>query len=299
MRPCSPIYRRSPASESDSWSALPAIHSPAPRIRCSRREIDRIRSVQATCGSIASAAPMARWRWSSGSRRLHAAPRWLSDRASSIGAARAPTRRARSGWSKDRSPRSYNAPLRRLHRGRHSATPLWTPGRYRELRIRIAAGKWSRVQAASCSTIGYRGATPEDHLLPRTIRDTPAQRRTVECGLLGLRDGGEVHAAARKREFGRGPENGRRSLREHRILLESNRHLPRTEEERVGPGERHTSEIVIDCVVRPSNERNAVEEESLRVGSELNCAEHQTSRFAAAFCLIAGADVVDRRRPLR
>ena len=125
------------------------------------------------------------------------------------------------------------------------------------------------------------------------------ERWTIECRLLRLRYGGEIDASSSERNLSRRAEDGGGRLREHRILLELDRHLARARKKRIGPRERHPAEIVVHRVIGAAHKRDSVHQQPLGVGPHLNGAEHQCSTFAIPLRLVAGADVINRERPLR
>ena len=115
-----------------------------------------------------------------------------------------------------------------------------------------------------------------------------------EVGALALGDGGEIDLPLVEWYFRGRSENRRRSFLEDRVLLVLHGHLTRAREKRVGAIERHAPEVVIDGVVSPTRQRDAIDEQPLRVGPDLHGAEHQRTTITAAFGLRAHPDVIDR-----
>ena len=125
------------------------------------------------------------------------------------------------------------------------------------------------------------------------------ERRTREVRALTLRNGGEVDLTVFEWQLrGCSKDRGGRFL-ENRVLLVLHRHLACAREERVGPIERHTAEVVIDGVVGATGEGNAIDEQTLGVGPDLHRAEHQRTAVAASLRLRAHPDVINGFGSLR
>jgi hypothetical protein len=101
------------------------------------------------------------------------------------------------------------------------------------------------------------------------------------------------------RKFGSETEDRRRRLGEEGVLLVAHGDGARDREERVGAGEGDATEVVVHRVVDVPHERDAVDEDALRVLPELHRAEDERAAVAAPRRLVVGEDAIERLRPAR